>query len=388
MKVFNDKVVEEFLNAQTKRGTFFTYKSSMALYLEFTKKNGQQLLDEKKKDSNFQVENSMFQFRKWLLENKKSETYATSTIMCVRSFYSYFRVPLVFRKQEAKKLTEKNRSTTDYLFDREDLTRMAFAGSLKERYVLLVGKSIGLRAGDFIRLTVGCFRSINLEGEPPIPLGEIGTEKERVKAYPFLDSDAVPVVKAWLESHKDAKDSDRVVEDDEDNLTVILQTLCEKAGMEIQNGTIHGKRIRFHCLRKFLIDRLSAYASESQWKQIVGKAIDEGAYVSQDQLRAVFGRAMKDLVINGNGIKIKKLTELENALLDSQKRLTSVETTNDVLRKELDKVTQKVDFLDKYLNLGDAVETKEDAQRLLDFMEKMRYEKYVKEKVEQSKNNA
>jgi predicted nuclease with TOPRIM domain len=102
----------------------------------------------------------------------------------------------------------------------------------------------------------------------------------------------------------------------------------------------------------------------------------------------VFGRAMKDLVINGNGIKIKKLTELENALLDSQKRLTSVETTNDVLRKELDKVTQKVDFLDKYLNLGDAVETKEDAQRLLDFMEKMRYEKYVKEKVEQSKNNA
>jgi hypothetical protein len=164
--------------------------------------------------------------------------------------------------------------------------------------------------------------------------------------------------------------------------------LCEKAGMEIQNGTIHGKRIRFHCLRKFLIDRLSAYASESQWKQIVGKAIDEGAYVSQDQLRAVFGRAMKDLVINGNGIKIKKLTELENALLDSQKRLTSVETTNDVLRKELDKVTQKVDFLDKYLNLGDAVETKEDAQRLLDFMEKMRYEKYVKEKVEQSKNNA
>jgi hypothetical protein len=48
-------------------------------------------------------------------------------------------------------------------------------------------------------------------------------------------------------------------------------------------GTIHEKRVRFHCLRKFLIDRLSAYASESQWKQIVGKAIGEGAHVSQEQ---------------------------------------------------------------------------------------------------------
>ena len=388
MKALNDKAVEEFLNAQTKRGTFFTYKSSMKLYLEFTNKSGQQLLDEKKKDTNFQVENSLFQFRKWLLENGKSETYTTSTVMCVRSFYSYFRMPLVYRKQETRKLSEKKRSTTDYLFDREDLSKMAFAGSLKERYILLVGKSVGLRAGDFARLTLGCFRSLKLDSEPPIALGEVGTEKERVKAYPFLDSDAVPVVKAWLENRKDAKDSDRMVEDTEDNLTAILQTLCGKAAMEIQNGTIHGKRVRFHCLRKFLIDRLSAYASESQWKQIVGKAIDEGAYVSQDQLRGVFSRAMKDLVINGNGVKVKKLVELENAVLDSQKRLTSVETTNEVLRKELDKTTQKVDFLDKYLNLSDAVETKEDAQRLLDFLGKLRYEKYIKDKVEQSKNNA
>lgn len=119
--------------------------------------------------------------------------------------------------------------------------------------------------------------------------------------------------------------------------------------MEIENGAVHGKRIRFHCLRKFLIDRLSAYASESQWKQIVGKSIDEGAYVSQDQLKGVFTRAMKDL-INGNGIKAKKLMELENALVDSQKRLTNVETTNEVLRKEVNKVTVKNEELGEKVN--------------------------------------
>ncbi len=36
---------------------------------------------------------------------------------------------------------------------------------------------------------------------------------------------------------------------------------------------------------------------------------------------------MKDIVINGNGVKVKRLIELENALGDSQKRLSAVETT-------------------------------------------------------------
>jgi len=141
-----------------------------------------------------------------------------------------------------------------------------------------------------------------------------------------------------LESNKDKKDNDRVLTDSEDNLSVILQTLAKKAGMEVENGAVHNRRIRMHCLRKYLIDRLSAYASESQWKQIVGKSIDEGAYVSQDQLRGIFQRAMPSLLINGNGIKAKKLIELENALLESQRKISALETTNDVLRKRLDEL--------------------------------------------------
>ena len=129
------------------------------------------------------------------------------------------------------------------------------------------------------------------------------------------------------------------LEDTENNLTIILQTLAKKAGMEIDNGAIHGKRIRFYCLRKFLIDRLSAYASESQWKQIVGKSIDEGAYISQDQLRGVFQRAMKDLLINGNGIKAKKLMELENAL-------KLVETENSGLKIRIDGLQQTIKDLE------------------------------------------
>jgi hypothetical protein len=199
-----------------------------------------------------------------------------------------------------------------------------------------------LRASDFLSFTYGTFRSLKLDNEAPLALGETKTQKESVPAYPFLDSDAIPIVKQILESNKDKKDNDRVLTDTEDNLSIVLQTLCKKAGMEIENGAIHGKRIRFHCMRKFLTDRLSATSSESQWKQIVGKAIGESAYVSQDQLRGVFQRAMKDLLINGNGIKAKKLIELENALIDSQRRITSLETTNETLREKMQRLEQRL----------------------------------------------
>jgi len=94
-------------------------------------------------------------------------------------------------------------------------------------------------------------------------------------------------------------------------------------------------------LRKFLIDRLSAYAGEGQWKQVCGKAISEGAYVSQDQLRGIFSRTMKDLLINGNG-KTKKLMEIESALIDSQRKITNLETQNEALRNHMERLEQRL----------------------------------------------
>jgi hypothetical protein len=41
----NDKIVDEFLNSQTKEGTFKSYKTVMKQYLEFTCKTGQELLE-------------------------------------------------------------------------------------------------------------------------------------------------------------------------------------------------------------------------------------------------------------------------------------------------------------------------------------------------------
>ena len=350
-KIQNDIAIEEWLEAQ-KKSTQYQYKRTMKVYQEFTQKSGQELLEAKRNDRNYQIEASMFLFRKWLIKKGYAETYCKAAVGGVCGFYRYHRMPLSLRPQESKKLTEANRKTSDYRFDLPDITAMSLAASLKERYVLLVGKSLGLRAGDFTNLKFGQFRVLKLESEPPVFLGEIATTKERVRAFPFLDSDAVPIVKAWLQAHKDAEDSDKVLQDDEANLSVILQTLCRKAGMEIKDGEIHGERVRFHCLRKFLIDHLSAYASESQWKQIVGKAIGEGAYVSQSQLRGVYARAMKETMIDNNEAKTKQLVDLENAinLLERENsafkiRIDGLQKQSQVQEAQLGSLNSAIDFI-------------------------------------------
>ena len=262
MYTMDDPEVNAFLDSIVKYSTKSSYKTSMKFYLEYTGKTGKELLEIKKADKDFQVENSLFAFKEWILKTKKtiqgknySSHFAVACVMTARSFYDFYRMPLVFRKQEAKTIKQSTRTTSDYLFDKEDLAKMALVGDLKQRYILLVGKSVGLRASDFTTFTYGQFRCLKLDNDAPIAIGEINTIKENVPAFPFLDSDAIPIVKQILESNKSKLDSDKIIVDSEDNLSVVLQTLAKKAGIDP-----HGKRIRFHCLRKFTIDHLSALA--------------------------------------------------------------------------------------------------------------------------------
>jgi hypothetical protein len=169
---------------------------------------------------------------------------------------------------------------------------MADVASLQEKYVVVAGKSFGLRAGDFLALKRGDLEPY-IDREVPISIGEYGTEKESVRSYPFIDSDAQPVIKMMLENMNRqgrTADSDRILTYKHTlELTRILKRLAAKAGITYGN-----KKLRFHNLRKFLIDRLASVMSESKWKQIVGKKITEGAYVSFDSLREDYKRAMEE----------------------------------------------------------------------------------------------
>lgn len=305
-----DKILIDFLDAQ-KASTRKTYKCFLKKVLEYTGMTGQQILDSKKADKDYEWEKKAIGFKQWLKAQKNlqginySDNAANTAINSLRSFFDFYRTPLVFSQNENRKLNGKaHRVTRDYMLTNEDIAKMVFVGNLREKYICLVGKSFGLRAGDFASLTYGTFRSVNLDCEAPIFLGEFQTEKEGVLAHPFIDSDALPVVKAVLDANKDKPNSERIITVHDDELSSILQSLGVKA-----NINLGGKHLRFHCFRKWLIDRLSSMMSESKWKQIVGKAISEDAYVSSFELKESYSKAMKmtTVLTNGNGKALKEM---------------------------------------------------------------------------------
>lgn len=311
-----------------KKSTAETYHSGLALWVNFTHLNGQASLDFKRKDTDAKTEKLVMAFQKYLLGLGKSENTAKTLCGAIRGFYSENRLGLLFTKSESKNLSEANRTTTDYLFTKEDLAKMSEFGNLTDKYVCLVGKSLGLRASEFISLTYSTFRGIHLNEDAPIALGEIVTKKERVKAFPFLDSDAQKVVKAILEAKPEAKNEERILAWDEDSLSQNLKRLFEKAHLE--SG---GKNVRFHCLRKYLFDKLSCVMSEEKAKQIIGKKIKESAYLGVESLRECYLRAMPSIIINGNGKTLVKVEALEDTVKDLERQLKAKDAEIEVLRK-------------------------------------------------------
>ena len=355
-----DNVCIEFLTSQ-KKGTQRTYKAFLKHILKFTGMTGQQILDSKKADKNYEWEKKVITFKQWMKNQKTpqgknySDNAVNTTVNTLRSFFDYYRTKLDFSQNENRKLNGKaKRVTQDYMLTNETISKMVLVADLREKYIVLLGKSFGLRAGDFITLTYGRFRSINLEQEPPIFIGEFQTEKEGVTAYPFIDSDALPIIKAVLDGNKNKPDHERIITVQNEELSSILQALAVKADINLGN-----QHLRFHCFRKYLITRLSGNMSESKWKQIIGKAVPEEAYVNDFELRENYLKTMKLTTINTNGNgKVSKLSEQVTALskLVSEKsqeleeQSQEIEELRNIVKKETLEVKQSLSELKENWN--------------------------------------
>ena len=309
------------------------YERNWEYFKEFTGLDADQILDSKKTDGNRMWKAKLMQFKQWMQDNKGlSQNSAKTATGVVRGFFAFCETPIFMTKAERQRIDKAGRSTKDYKFTRKDMAKMALVSSLDEKYILLFGKSVGFRANDFVKFTYGDFRSLDLESDVPIYMGEFNTQKKAIPANPFIDVDSLPVIKAILEANTRKKDSDRIITIRGGELSVILQRIADRAKINYGNA-----RVRFHCLRKWLVTRLSATMSESQWKQIVGKSISEDAYVSTDLLRTAYSNALKDLTVltnNGNGHSAK-VEMLQEAITQLEKENYASKTRIDLLQKTL-----------------------------------------------------
>jgi len=271
----------------------------------------------------------------------------------VRGFFSFHDKPLMLSTQDRVKLAKKTRTTEDFPFDNDLLHKAWLCSTVKGRFVIAVGKSIGLRAEDFSKITYGQLRSLDLNSEIPIFLGEIPTQKEGVKAFCYLDFDAVQSIKDLLSFYPHKPDNARVWSARSDDLSGILQRACKKA--KIESGT---RRIRFHNLRKFLADRLSMYMAESRWKQIVGKKISESAYISPLLLREDFKNAMHSIRFNGDIVR-KQVSNLEQQLAEKDALIKQLQeqlaNTDSTMKRMFTDVQNDIIAIEKRLKIKQTV---------------------------------
>jgi integrase len=342
-----DDVTEKWLEAQSKSSQS-SYAYRWKFFQEFTGKTGSEIIGSRKEDKAAFWETTVLEFKAWMLEKKKAAPHsAKAATTAARSFFAYYRSPLIFRRQESAKLTKSSRVTEDYRFTLENFGKMVAVADLQEKYIITAGKSFGLRAGDFLRIRRGNLEPY-IDRETPISIGEFATEKEDVKAFPFIDPDAKPVIKLMLEKmdmEGRTKPSDRIlIYKDEIQLSRVLQRVTKKAGIKVGD-----KEVRFHLLRKFLTDHLSSHMSESKWKQIVGKKISEGAYVSPDSLREDYARVIPETCFSQQKTEDSKVVQLQMLFSMAKIAGLSEEKVRALLRRKVRTVDEEIEEVERIL---------------------------------------
>lgn len=289
----------------------------------------------------FKYEDVIVRFANWL-HSKKSErplrselTISDNTVwaycIAARSLFTFMRMPLLLNRPQKRAIAKTgNTRNMPYHLGLADIVAMKRQANTKERYVLVVGKSLGLRIGDFLSLRQGLFEGNLKDHDAPYSLGVIVTQKRKQPAYPFLDYEAYQAYVDWRQELQalnrwDGKDrymlsgirpdSHMTAQD----INAMLKKLAFKAGVRVGN-----LRLSFHCFRRFLCDHLStAVGDANKWKQIIGKQIAESAYISSDNLREAYAKVMRytceeETIRLGDVSDLKEIVAVQEQKLNSQ----------------------------------------------------------------------
>lgn len=278
-------------------------------YLRFRRLNAKEVLDEQVELLHSRVVplkllEFMDYFQKVL---KYSESGAVNATNAIRSYYKFWGVPLLIQKGD---IEPSDTVYQDYDLTLDDIRQICAACDARGRAIILTGESLGWREGDIGQLKREHVEPF-LKKEPPI-LVKLETEKEKVLARGFLHKTAIEAIRNYLATRTDSNEYLFVT-----SQRGIKQMRASAFNKIIQDGARRANidtgayRLRFHCLRKFLIGRLQDVGTEENvWKQLVGKETPERTY-STKKLREAYLKVLPLVDFSVSGSNHARVEELE-----------------------------------------------------------------------------
>lgn len=229
-------------------------------------------------------------------------------------------------------------STKDFVPTPQQYREMyKVADSLRDKLIVSMGKDLGWRIGDFVKIQKDMLP--DLEQDAPIPF-ELITEKEDVLAKSFLSQETVDLLKEYIETVKDIDNSYLFPSNhgkyiDTDTINNVLRTLAEKAKIKIPKN----KRLRFHCFRKrFLSECANLSVDINTAKIMCGKNVEKDmlTYLSEVKHREAFIKLHERLRVTDVPMRKTRetATDLEKRVDRPERLLNIIAAMNpDIVRK-------------------------------------------------------
>lgn len=301
--------VSEWLNGKSYATT---YRREFQQFVDYVNKDPDTIIKERENDfllpptdrKRWRYEDIAKQYYTETLKNVSPNT-AMRRLSVVRSFFTFWRMNLKFRKGEIKRPTIVE---PDFKPNINDIKELCQVATPRARAIILTAESSGLRVSDLVNLKRDYVLSQIEREEPPVPLEQL-TKKKGVVGNPFLHKDACDAIRAYIKT--DTHDSEWLFSNGQGSkmnpsaINQMLQRLIEKAQIKTP------RRFRAHCLRKFCQTCLEdSNINSNIIKQIIGHKLNgsEAPY-SSNHLREAFKKAQHLLMISKAQ---KSYEELEN----------------------------------------------------------------------------
>jgi len=330
----------DYILKRKSKGTAKSYRVGVSRFEKWYCKSADEILEERRKDLASQdpmrlrhFNDLLEEFGKDMIDKEGLSINSVRTLSIgVIQFFAYFCVPV---KVSFKGVITKK----TYIPEISEFRRMYQIADLRGKILTSLGLDLAWRISDFISLKKSDIPDLSLDC--PIQIEKL-TAKEKELSSTFISCETVQLLKEYMPNLP--QDNEFLFPNrnsghiDDEKVNEIIQGLAQKISMKIPNG----KHFSWHAFRKRFLSTATNLGIDTEVKDLlVGKAIDSShmTYYGDLKLKNAFTEIREKALsltqtpqTNENHAKIESL---ENALLESQKRQTALETTNEALRKKL-----------------------------------------------------